>query len=269
VNDDARVQKALRRLAAEKAPTSLSQLVMWNLAAGLEWSTIAQLSQDWSNRHELAMAREFVNRLDSLPVGESGRLFLEIAASDETSQAAATELTKALQGKYILGLVAESKEALAARPDAPAIACRVKLKDGEASVQVLGSDAAASNWVPFGKFNLPLQHGQGKFDATRFADSLAEGVLNRLVRAQVIKGATTRERGKLVYQIKIENYSPMILNGLALLGTGSPEEEKPKVLTGICVSPRRSLTIPANEEVVKELGLKKGIKLTALDLSGL
>ena len=94
-------------------------------------------------------------------------------------------------------------------------------------------------------------------------------MLNRLVRAQVIKGATTREKGKLVYQIRIENYSPMILNGLALLGTGSPEGETPKVLTGICVSPRRSLTIPANEDVVKELGLKKGIKLTALDLSGL
>ena len=75
VNDDARVQKALRRLAADKAPTSLSQLVMWNLAAGLDWSTIAQLSQSWSNRHELALAKDFVNRLDTLPVGESGRLF--------------------------------------------------------------------------------------------------------------------------------------------------------------------------------------------------
>ena len=114
-----------------------------------------------------------------------------------------------------------------------------------------------------------LAHGQEKFDATRFADGLAEGVLNRLVRAQVIKGATTREKGKLVYQIRIENASPMVLNGLALLGTGSPEEETPKMLTGICISPRRSLTIPANEQVVKDAGLKKGIKLTALDLSGL
>ena len=41
------------------------------------------------------------------------------------------------------------------------------------------------------------------------------------------------------------------------------------MLSGICVSPRRSLTVPATEEVVKSLGLKKGIKLTALDLSGL
>jgi hypothetical protein len=53
------------------------------------------------------------------------------------------------------------------------------------------------------------------------------------------------------------------------VGIGSPEGERPKVLSGICVSPRRSLTIPADEQVVKTLGLKKGIKLTALDLSGL
>jgi hypothetical protein len=29
------------------------------------------------------------------------------------------------------------------------------------------------------------------------------------------------------------------------------------------------MTVPASEEVVKALGLKKGIKLVALDLSGL
>ena len=98
----------------------------------------------------------------------------------------------------------------------------MKLKAGEASVQVLSSDASASNWVPFGKFNLPVGEGQEKFDAARFADGLAEGVLNRLVRATVIKGSTTREKGKLIYQIRIENASPMILNGLALLGTDSP-----------------------------------------------
>ena len=41
------------------------------------------------------------------------------------------------------------------------------------------------------------------------------------------------------------------------------------MLSGICLSPRRSMTVPASEEVVKSLGLKKGIKLVALDLSGL
>jgi hypothetical protein len=269
VNDDARVQKALRRLSAEKAPTSLSQLVMWNLAAGLDWSTIAQLSQGWSNRNELTLAKDFVDRLDTLAVGESGRLVMEIVAGDEASQSSAVELTKLVEGRHILGLVAQVSDQLPALPEGPAVACRVKLKAGEASVQVLSSDPAAKNWVQFGKFNLPLSRGQDKFDATRFVNGLAEGVLNRLVRAQVIKGATAREKGKLVYQIRIENQSPMVLNGLALLGIGSPEEETPKVLTGISISPRRSLTIPANEQVVKELGLKKGIKLTALDLSGL
>jgi hypothetical protein len=215
------------------------------------------------------MARDFVNRLEELPAGESGRLLLEIAGSDEATEPMASDLSKSLEGKYILGLVAETTEKLALRPEAPAIACRVKLKGKEASVQVLGSDATASKWVPFGKFDLPLAGGEKKFDMTRFANDLAEGVLNRMVRAQVVKGATSREQGKLVYQIRIENYSPMILNGLALLGTDSPANETPKVLTGICISPRRSLMIPANEEAVRELGLKKGIKLTALDLSGL
>ncbi len=152
---------------------------------------------------------------------------------------AAAEVAKTVQGRHILGLVAQSSDQLPTVPEGPAVACRVKLKGGEASVQVLSSDPAARSWVPFGKFNLSLARGQDKFDAIRFVDGLAEGVLNRLVRAQVIKGATTRENGKLVYQIRIENASPLVLNGLALLGTGSPEEEKPKVLTGICVSPRQ------------------------------
>jgi hypothetical protein len=269
VNGDARVQKALRRLSAEKAPTSLSQLVMWNLAAGLEWSTIARLSRNWSNRHELALAKDFVNRLDTLPDGESGRLLIEVEATDDASRAVADELRKSLHRKSVLGLIGDVSDKLAAHPDAPAVACRVKLKAGEASVQVLGSDAGASAWVAFGKFSLPVAQGPEKFDAGRFADGLAEGVLNRLVRAQVIKGATTREKGKLIYQIRIENASPMVLNGLALLGAESPATETPKLLTGICVSPRRSLTIPADEQVVRALGLKKGIKLTALDLSGL
>ena len=47
-----------------------------------------------------------MDRLDSLPVGESGRLLLEVVGSDEATQATAAELSKAVQGKYILGLVA-------------------------------------------------------------------------------------------------------------------------------------------------------------------
>ena len=57
--------------------------------------------------------------------------------TDDATQAIAAELSKALQGKTILGLVAEVPTKLRHAPEGPAIACRVKLKAGEASVQVL------------------------------------------------------------------------------------------------------------------------------------
>ena len=94
------------------------------------------------------------------------------------------------------------------------------------------------------------------------------GTLNRLVRAQLIKGP--RDKGKLTYRIRIDNASPLILNGLAALGTDSkPRTQTPRVLSGISIPPRRSMTVPASEEVVKTLGLKHGIRVVAIDLSGL
>ena len=53
------------------------------------------------------------------------------------------------------------------------------------------------------------------------------------------------------------------------LGTASPKDEAPKVWSGISIAPRRSMTLPASEEMVRVLGLKKGIRLVAGDLSGL
>ena len=96
---------------------------------------------------------------------------------------------------------------------------------------------------------------------------MSEGILNRLVRAQLSKGV--KDKGKMHYEIRIDNASPLVLNGLAALGVVSKADEVPKFLVGICISPRRSLTVPASEEVVKELGLKKGIRLVGLNLSGL
>ena len=54
-----------------------------------------------------------------------------------------------------------------------------------------------------------------------------------------------------------------------MLGTASKADEVPKFLQMISVSPRRNLTVPTTENVVRDLGLKKGVKLVALDLSGL
>ncbi len=71
------------------------------------------------------------------------------------------------------------------------------------------------------------------------------------------------------YQLRVDNASPLVLNGVAAVGAHSGLDATPRVLSGICLSPRRSMTVPASEEVVNSLGLKKGIKLVALDLSGL
>jgi hypothetical protein len=268
VNEDAQVQKALRRLTAEMAPTSLTQLVMWRLAGRLDWDTIAQISQKWANEYELTLAKDFVEHLDTLPKGETGRLLFQVDGKNAAGEPFAAEVNKVLQGKIVLGLMAHVGP-IASRPGGPAVACRIRLSENEAMVQVSSSDASAKAWVNFGKFTVPVAQENGKIDVARFADALSEGILNRLVRAQIIKGSATKDKGKLVYQLRIDNASPLVLNGLAMLGTASKNDEIPKVLPMISVSPRKSLSVPTSDEVVRNLGLKKGIKLVALDLSGL
>jgi hypothetical protein len=270
LNLSPQVQKALKRLQADKAPSTLSQLVMWRLAAGLDWNSISQLSSKWANASELTLARHFVDHLDTLPAGETGRVLFQIQGSGSSNEAVAAQVAKEIQGKTILGLVAQVQE-IPARPDGPALACRIRFNDDDALVQITGSDPLASKWAPFGKFSLALVKTEGKLDTARFGDDLAVGILTRLVRARLIKGpdSTTRVKGKLIYQLQIENFSPLILNGLAILGTEPKAGETPNLLWMISLSPRRSMTLPANEETVRGLGLKKGTRVVALDLSGL
>jgi len=218
---------------------------MWHLAQGLDWETIAQMSNKWANRYELTLAKDFVEHLDALPKeGETGRMVFEVDGTDAASQSMAVEVKKAIRHKLVLGLLAEI--GIPARPEGPAVACRVKLTASEALVQVASSDGAARNWIPFGKFSLPLLQDHVKRDTPRFVDELTEGILNRLVRVQLSKGV--KDKGRMHYQIRIDNASPWILNGLAALETVSKQDETPRVLWGICVSPRRSLTVPASEE---------------------
>jgi hypothetical protein len=265
VNESSRVQKALRRLAAEKAATPVAQLVMWNVAVGLDWDTIAGLSRDWANRHELALAKDFVDHLDTVSEWETGRIFFEIRGLEPATEPKAVELKKAIEGKLVMGLHAEI--GVPAKPDRPALACRVGLKGDEVQVQLSGSDGAARSWVSYGKFAVATRGDRARADASELADDIVEGLLGRVVRTQLVKGP--REKGKLTYRIRIENGSPFRLNGLAAVGLESKEDEKPRVLTGISIPPRQSMTVPASEAVVKELGLKRGLRVTALDLSGL
>jgi hypothetical protein len=175
INDNPRVQKALRRLAADAASKPISRLVMWNVAAGMDWDSLARISEGWANRYELTLAKDFVDRLDTLPDEETGRLLFEVNGTDNTSEALAAGVRTALKRKMVLGLLAEI--GIPARPEGPAVACRVRLSASEAQVQVTGSDATARDWVAFGKFMLPAPQDQGQNAIGRFVDRLAEGML--------------------------------------------------------------------------------------------
>jgi len=268
-NTDVRVQKALRRLAADKAPATIAQLVMWNVAGKLDWETIAGLAKKSANAHEVSLARAFVAQLDTLPEGESGALLCEIQTADETQTALAAELAKRLEGQTVLGLPVKST--VPSRPDAPGVACKVLLKGTaetpEAQVQVAISDGPVTAWVPVGKFTLPVERTDGKVEGEKFADSLAEGILSRVVSAQLSKGPMVK--GKQTYKVRIDNASPLLLNGVAVQGTLGAANDPLKVLAGISIPPRKNLTVPATGEMVEQLGLKKGIRIIAADLSGL
>jgi hypothetical protein len=60
-----------------------------------------------------------------------------------------------------------------------------------------------------------------------------------------------------------------VLSGLAIQGATSNSEEASRVLTSLSIPPRKYLSLPASDEVFKAQGFKQGIRVTALDLSGL
>jgi hypothetical protein len=275
VSGNPRVQKALKRLQEDKAPEWVAQMVMWNVAGGLDWPTIAQLALDHgvgvkTQGYQLALARRFVEQLDELPAGESGTLRIEFTAAGSGHQALASELAALFQVKDLTMLGLRAEAGVPARPAGPAVACRVRVSGPasapEALVQVAASDAAL-RWVNMGKFTLKVEREEGKLQGAKFADALAEGVLGRLVRAQLSKGPRTK--GKETYRVHIDNASPLILNGLAVLGPEGKPGDVPKVLSAISVPPRYRFTVPATGEMVEQLGLKRGVRVVAADLSGL
>jgi hypothetical protein len=137
----------------------------------------------------------------------------------------------------------------------------------EAQVTVKTSDANGRTWASAGTFAVPLVSKDGKRDVVGFTDSLAVGVLSRMVDATLVKGQ--KVKGKDTYMVRLLNHSPLILNGLELTGSGEKDGAVPRRLSGISLSPQRNLVLPATAEVVETLGLKQGVRVTAADLSGL
>ena len=125
INENPRVQKALRHLATHAASKSITRLVMWHLTAGLDWDTLVQLSDGGANRYELTLARDFVDHLDHLPLGETGRVLFEAEGKDAAGAAPAIETHECVLRKVVLGLIAEI--GIPARPEGPAVALRVRM----------------------------------------------------------------------------------------------------------------------------------------------
>jgi hypothetical protein len=269
-NADPAVRAALTRLAKDQAPDTVATLVMWNVAGKLSWEAIAEKSKGFANAHELNLARTFVDRLGALPEDRTGALLYEIKASGDSGVALAEELKAVLKDHTVLGLKAVS--GVPAAPKGPAVACKIAVAGSaekpEATVYVATTDGTGTKWDAAGKFDLPVTLKAGKPDAVKFANALAEGLLGRLVRAQVSKAGM--DKGKAIYNVRIDNASPLVLNSLAILGVGEGKAEKaPKVLSGISIAPRKSMTVPATGDTVDQLGLRKGVRAIAANLGGL
>ncbi len=147
------------------------------------------------------------------------------------------------------------------------MACKVQLggtaEKPTAMVQLASSDATASSWAPVGKFELPVGlDDSGQLKAEGFGDALAGGLLDRLVKVSVKKGAASTglipAAPKTVgaYVIRIENYSPLLLNGLAVSGMKAKAGDPVKLLLGISLSPRRTFVVPVTAESVERSGLE-------------
>ncbi len=272
-----KVQTALRRLARDGAPETISQMALW-AAAGMSWADIAQISRPWANSQELALAKQLVADLDAkADDADTGRLLIEVTARTEAQKATAEKLAAVFRGRTMLGLAVEGS--VPARPSGPAVACKVQIggtaEKPEALVQLASSDATASSWSAVGKFDLPVPRDEsGQVKAEAFGDALAEGLLDRLVKISVKKGAASTglipAAPKTVgaYVIRIENYSPLLLNGLAVSGMKAKAGDPVKLLLGISLAPRRTFVVPVTAESVEKYGLKD-IKAVAVDLSGL
>ena len=269
LSDDPRVQATLVRLSKTAAPANVAQLAMWRVGSNLGWDQIARLHKSFGgNAGEVALAKALVAQVDAgnLPEAESASIYWDVTAADAEGEALAAEIRTMLDGKSVLGLTARA--GMPDRSEGSALAVRVKVAGKTAAVQLSTAEGPAAAWTPLAKFSVPTTKADGaRRKAYEVADAATEEVVGRLVRVQLIKDKARDKKGNEQYKIRIDNTSPLILNGVALVGTKAGD--KPTGMAGFSLPPHRVLTVPATGEVVQRLGLKDGIKVLAADLSGL
>ena len=276
LTNDPRLQHALRRLAAEKAPISVTQVVIWHLM-GMDWVKIEQFAKNWVNPHELALAKHLVKELNQERGGrgnskelfaeESGMLHVEFVANDTTAELA-KEFGTTFKDRPILGLRVDN--AIPERPIGPSLAARVKVdpKTLKVAIELHATDAAAGRFEKIGSTTVELlEKDTTQERAIKIAEATATGLLDQLIKVKFVAGK--KVKGKPTYQIQITNESPLILNGIALTGPSAKATRPPTTLAGVAIPPRRTIALRRSTEIVKNLGLKEGIRIVAVDLSGL
>jgi hypothetical protein len=272
ISRDPWARVALHRIAEDKAPPVVAQLVMWHVYNGLSWPTIQTISKGWANDYERTLARDYIARLRaaddprSLPAGESGTVYIELTSRRPDGDPLDKELRETLSSHGLLGL--SCKDGVPINPTRPGVAVRIRLDDAVARVQYSSTHAKDNAWLPLGKLELPLLNkDKTPRPAAELADSLAESLLGRLADATLVE---KKVKGKSTYTLRIDNASPLILNGLALTGAGDLSEDAvPSSLAGMTLPPHRSVAMPASADMVERLNLKNGAKLLAADFSAL
>src|SRR5262249_56889647 len=102
-----RLQGAVKRLAEERAPETVAQLVLWHLGYGIDWPTRVQLSRPWANPSEVALARQFVDRQGEAEsagrVPDTGTLFYDVSAAEPAQERLGADVRKLLDTRTLLG----------------------------------------------------------------------------------------------------------------------------------------------------------------------
>jgi hypothetical protein len=260
------VQMAVRRMALEKTPETVAQLVLWRVSAGLDWALITRLGGRNVKPEEVALARHIVEGLcgpldDLGPLG-IGSLYLSVDTEDADDLGLVQAVKDQFRDQTILGL--EPRFDTSKTPPGPAVACEVHLKaTGQPTrVIVYTTETTGHAWKPLAKFEMK---DANPADAHEFADKLAGELAARLVPVELVKGR--REHGKETFKIHIRNASPLVLNGLSIGGAAGSEEAEPSTLAGFSLPPHKDINLPATADAVERLGLKEGIRAVAADLN--
>jgi len=266
---DQRIQNSLTRMAVTKAPVIVSQMVMWNLSSGLSWEQITRLVKGKATSADMALARDLASRLqkeDALKEFETGKIHWEVTSA-ESEDTLAKDLGNMFKDRQMLGLGLQP--GVPATPERPSLALRVQLHgNSDATVVVQAAEGAGKAWANQGKFNLKIAKKTGEaaeaFTA-RVADELADGLLQRVVRVQVTDKTVD---GRKVYQLKVDNASPLVLAGVAVK---SPVEGKEiATILNLSIRPHQSVRLPLDPKSVSRFGLSaRGVKAMGADLTAL